>query len=94
MSEQRQDTGSPSDRRMSTANALATGAGVGLTIGMCDWLILQCFAGGQFHWVAPSQNLIEVGAPILVLPVALWFGRVVTLIGQIILDHLQKDAVP
>lgn len=85
-------SGSRSDRKMSTASATATGAAAGLTIGLADWLFLQCFATGHFHWIPPSKDLIEVAAPILLLPVGLWFGRVLSLIGDIITNRLQRDA--
>jgi hypothetical protein len=83
--------GSASDRKISTGTATAAGAASGFCIGMCDWLT-QCMASGHWHWVAPSQSMIEVGAPIIVLPVALWLGRVLSLVGEIITNHLQKDS--
>ena len=86
--EQRQTGGSPSDRKFTTLQAIATGTAGGLTIGICDWLV-QCFQAG--HIVAPSQQLIEVGSPIIVLPVGLWFGRVFSLIGDIVIKKLQRD---
>lgn len=87
-------SGSAADRKITTTNAVATGAAGGLTIGFCDWLFLQCMIGGHFHFVAPSQQLIEVAAPILVLPIVLWFGNIVSLIGRIITNRLAKDAGP
>lgn len=85
-------TGTPSDRKMSTANATATGAAAGLTIGVADWIFLQCLSTGHWHWVSPSKDLIEVAAPIMLLPIGLWVARVLSLIGDIITNRLQKDA--
>lgn len=87
----RSQPGTAADRKMSTANATATGAGFGLTIGFADWFF-QCFSTGHWHYVAPNQQLIEIAAPIMLLPVGLWVGRVLSLIGDIITNHLQKDA--
>lgn len=84
--------GTAADRKTSTINATATGAAAGLTIGFADWFFLQCFTTGHFHWVSPSKDLLEVAAPILILPLGLWFGRVLSLIGTIITNRLQKDA--
>lgn len=84
--------GTAADRKISTVNALANGAAAGVTIGIADWFFLQCFSTGHFHWVAPSKDLIEVAAPILILPLGLWFGRVLSLIGTIITNRLQRDA--
>lgn len=84
--------GTASDRKMSTLSALSTGAAAGVTIGLSDWFFLQCFTTGHFHWVSPSKDLIEVAAPILILPLGLWMGRVLSLIGTIITNRLQKDA--
>lgn len=89
----RNRSGSASDRKMSTVNAVANGAAAGLTIGLSDWFFLQCFSTGHFQWVSPSKDLIEVAAPILILPLGLWFGRVFSLIGDIIVNRLQKDDV-
>lgn len=83
--------GSASDRKISTANAAATGAGASLTIGFADWFF-QCFQGGHWHWAVPNQQLIEMAAPLLLLPIGLWIARVLSLIGDIITNHLQKDA--
>lgn len=91
-SDARARDGSPSDRKISTANAAATGAAAGLTIGIADWVFLQCLSTGHWHWVVPSKDLIEVAAPIILLPVGLWLAKVLSLIGDIITDHLQKDA--
>ena len=90
----RMRAGSPADRKASTANAAATGAVLSLTLGIADWLFLQCLAGGHFHWAAPNQQLIEMASPIIFLPIALWIARVFSLIGDIITNRLQKDAGP
>lgn len=81
--------GSPSDRKMSTAAATATGAAGGLAIGFVDWIV-RCFQAG--HIIAPDQSFIEIAAPIIVLPMGLWVGRVFSLIGTIITNRLEKDA--
>ncbi len=59
--------------------------------GGADWLILQCFSGGQFHWVAPSKDLIEATSYVILLPVALWLGTFFSLVGDIIIRKLKKD---
>lgn len=87
----RSRNGSKDDRKVSTANAAATGAGASLAIGAAD-LMIQCYQGGHFHWVAPNQQLVEMAAPILLLPVGLWLARVLSLIGTIITNRLQRDA--
>lgn len=89
--ELRSRAGSPADRRMSTASAAATGAGASLAIGLTDWFF-TCYQHGQFVFAAPSQQLIEMGAPLVVLPAGLWVARVLGLIGQIITNYLEKDA--
>ena len=83
--------GTVSDRKFSTAQAAASGAGAALCIGFSDWFF-QCAQGNHWVWIVPNQQLIEMGAPILLLPVALWIARVFTLIGTIITNRLQKDA--
>lgn len=85
--------GSAADRKMSPAGATAYGAILGLVTGSADWLILNCYAGGQWHYVPPSQQLIEVAAPIVFLPAALWFGQVFSIIGDIIIRKLRKNDV-
>lgn len=86
--------GTAADRKTNTSNATAYGAAIGLTIGAADWLILQCFAGGQWHWVAPSTNLIEVAAPIILLPCGVWMGKVISILGDIIIRKLQRADEP
>lgn len=88
----RSRVGSPDDRKMSTAGAVSTGAAAGLVIGLCDWVFLQCYTNGHWHFAPPSASLIEVGAPILILPLGLWLGKVFELIGKIITNRLEKDA--
>lgn len=83
------DTGSAADRKPTTKNVTAYGAALSLTIGTADWLV-QCSAGG-WHWVAPSQTWIEMAAPIILLPVGLWFTQVFSLVGDIIISKLRKD---
>lgn len=83
--------GDKTDRKMSTTTAAATGAGAALTIGFVDWLA-ESMRGGQWHWFVPNQQLLEMAAPILLLPVGLWFARVLSLVGEIITNHLQKEA--
>lgn len=88
----RQRDGSRDDRKFATKDALALGGVLGLLTGGADWLILQCFATGQFHWVLPSKDLVEGVAYIILLPVGLWLGKFFTLIGDIIMNRLQRDA--
>ncbi len=94
MTDQRADLARPGDkseRKISTANAAATGAGAALTIGFSDWF-LQCMVHGHWTWVMPNQQLIEMAAPIVLLPIGLWLSKVLGLIGTIITNHLQRDA--
>lgn len=84
--------GTAADRKTSTITALSTGAAAGVTIGLADWFFLECFSTGHFHWISPSKALIEVASPILILPLGLWLGRVLSLIGTIITNRLQRDA--
>lgn len=83
--------GTKADRKVSTASVVGAGAGASLAIGFTDWFF-QCYQGGHWVWVAPNQQLIEMAAPIVLLPIGLWFARVVSLIGDIITNRLQKDA--
>lgn len=87
----RSGAGSRADRRITTTSAAATGAGASLAIGFTDWFF-QCYQHGHFVFVAPGQQLIEMGAPLVVLPVGLWGMKVLGLIGEIITNHLQRDA--
>jgi hypothetical protein len=76
---------------MSTGSATAYGAALGLVTGLGDWALLQCYNGGHWHYVPPSQTLIEMAGPIILLPVGLWFAQVFSLIGDIVLTKLRKD---
>ena len=69
----RNKSGSPSDRKVSTAQAAATGAGAASTIGFSDWLS-QCYQAGHWHGVAPTSSSSKWAHRILLLPVALWLG--------------------
>lgn len=84
-------SGSASDRKPSAANATALGAAASLAIGIGDWLFIQSFNGGHFHYVPPTQTLIEMAGPIVLLPVGLWMAQVISLIGDIIINKLKKD---
>ena len=85
------DSGSKSDRKISTSSAAALGAGASLAIGFTDWFF-QCYSGGDWTFAPPNQQLIEMGAPIMVLPAGLWISRVMSLIGDIVINSLQRDA--
>ena len=91
-SDGRSKTGSPADRKIKTANALATGAGASLTIGLADWFFSGYDKTGHWHMIVPNQQLIEMAAPLIILPAGLWVARVLSLIGDIITNHLEKDA--
>ena len=84
------DTGSPSDRKMSTANAVALGSGAGLALGFIDALT-ACYKTGHYVFVMPDQQFLEMASLSLLLPVGLWVGKVFSLIGQIVINRLQKD---
>lgn len=88
----RQRSGSKDDRKFATKDALALGGVLGLVTGASDWLVLQCYAGGTWHWVAPSKDLVEGVAYVMILPAVLWLSKVFSLIGTIITNRLQKDA--
>ena len=81
--------GEASDRKLSTVGMAATGGAAGLVIGTLQWLT-QCYAGGHWHWIAPSQELIGVAGPVAILPVVLWIVRVFQLIGDIITRRLER----
>lgn len=89
-SDGRARSGSSADRKMTQTQAFATGAGASLAIGAADWFF-QCTQGG-WHWVVPNQQMIEMGAPLVLLPLGLWVAKVLSLIGTIITNKLQKDA--
>ncbi len=90
MSDQRTESGSPADRKVTTTVATATGAAAGVVIGLSDWLFIQCFVGGHWHYVPPSEGLVSTAAPIILLPVALWFANIFTIIGDIITNRLRR----
>lgn len=83
--------GSAADRKLTTQTVAAGGAGASLAIGFTQWFF-QCTATGTWHWVAPSQDMIWMGAPLIILPVGLWVSNVLSLIGTIIVNRLRRDA--
>ena len=89
-SDRRTRDGTRDDAKFGTKDALALGGVLGLATGGVDWLVLQCFATGHFHWVLPTKDLLEGVAYTIVLPVGLWFGKFFSLIGDIITDRLQR----
>lgn len=89
--DKRAQSGTAADRKPSATNATAYGALLGLVTGGADWLILNCYAGGHWHYVPPSPQLIEVAAPMVFLPCALWLVQVFSTIGDIILKKLQRN---
>lgn len=80
------------DRRPNPVNSVALGGGVALAVGMSDWLILGCYKTGHFVWVAPSQQLIEMAGPILLLPFGHYIIRLLSALGRIVLNPLEKAA--
>ena len=82
--------GSAADRKTTTGNAINYGAMLGLATGLGDWFFLQCYTGGHWHYVPPSQTLIEMAAPIILLPVGLWVANVLSIIGDIITNKLKR----
>lgn len=80
--------GSASDRRVTLTASTALGGGVALVVGFSDWLILECFKTGAWHYVPPSKTLVEMAATIAVFPVFHFIGRVVVLIGRKVLSAL------
>ena len=84
------DAGSPADRKMSTANALALGSGAGLALGFIDALG-ACYKTGHFVFVMPDQQFLEMASLSIILPIGLWIGKVFSLIGQLVINRLQKD---
>lgn len=82
--------GSAADRKTKTSDATKYGALIALVTGMGDWMFLQCYTGGHWHYVPPTQTLIEMAAPLILLPVALWFSNVFSIIGDIITNRLKK----
>ncbi len=82
--------GEKTDRKVTATGMAATGGAAGLVIGLMGWLMVDCYAGGHWHWVAPSQQLIGIGGPIVVLPVALWVARVFQIVGDIITRRLER----
>lgn len=83
----RSRVGTAADRKMPLTTSLSTGAAVGAVIGLSDWL-LQCYATGNFQYVAPPKALVEVVAPLTLLPVIHFGARVATLLARKILDAL------
>lgn len=63
-----------------------------LTTGVGDWLFLQCYTGGHWHYVPPSQTLIEMASPLILLPLVFYIVQVFSLIGDIITNRLEKAA--
>lgn len=80
--------GSAADRKTSLAVSGSIGGAAALVVGASDWLILSCYQNGHFHYVPPPKTLVEMGAMILVFPVAHFVGRCATLIARKILKSL------
>ncbi len=94
VSDRRTHDGTPADAKFGTKDALALGGVLGAITGGADWLILQCYSTGTFHWALPSKDLIEGVSYVILLPVFLWLGKFFSLIGDIITNRLQRDAGP
>lgn len=85
-------SGSKFDRKPNPVNSMALGGGLALAIGLSDWLLLVCYKSGVFVYVPPSQQLIEMAGPILLLPLGHYLFRILSAIGRIILNPLEKAA--
>lgn len=88
--DQRAHNGSPDDRKPSPKVSITMGAMLALATGFADWVFLQCYTGGQWHYVPPSQTLIEMAGPIILAPLLFYVVQVFSLIGDIIINRLEK----